>query len=96
MAFYAVLMAANERPAAETLAMFRRVAAGEFHRDPGSRYAEALAHYWVAYLTGRPDVVEQWLNARKLAPNTGWVSRWLTLPENPLDPAGRWPTIPIT
>lgn len=90
MTFYALLMALNKRPAKEGLDIFRRVAAGEFRGDrPESRYAEALSNYWLAYLTGRSDIFERWLDAHKLRPSSGWVARALTLPKNPVDPAGR-------
>jgi len=89
MAFLAVLMVMNKRPAKQGLAMFRRVAAGEFHRDTSdARYAEALAGYWAAFLENRTDVEERWSEACKLAPIKGWVARHLPLPTNPLDPAG--------
>ena len=88
MAFYAVLMALSKRPAKEALAIFSRVAAGEFHRDhKHARYAEALAHYWIAFLTNRSDVMERWLDAYRLKPGQGWVAQRLTLPDNPIDPA---------
>jgi tetratricopeptide (TPR) repeat protein len=90
MAFYALLMALNKRPAEEGLKMFTRVAAGEFRREADeSRYAEAFAHYWIAFLTGRADVMERWLDAFKLEPTKGLAARELPLPDNPIDPAER-------
>jgi len=85
MAFYAVLMGLSKRPARESLQIFIRVAAGEFRSDTAdSRYAEALAHYWVAFLIGRADVLDRWLDAYKLRPNKGFAARELPLPDNPL------------
>ena len=89
MAFYAVLMALNKRPAQEGLEMWTRVAKGEFRRDTDeSRYAEALADYWVAFLTNRDDVEDRWRNALKLRPTKGFAARELSLPSNAVDPSG--------
>jgi tetratricopeptide (TPR) repeat protein len=85
MAFYASLMALSKRPAEEGLQMFTRVASGEFRRDNArSKYAEAFAHYWIAFLTNRSDVVPLWLDAYKLKPSKGFAARELPLPDNPL------------
>ena len=89
MAFYAVLMALNKQPAQEGLTMWTRVASGEFRRDTAeSRYAEALAHYWVAFLTDRADVEDRWLDALNLKQTKGFAARELSLPDNAIDPSG--------
>ena len=90
MAFYAFLVVFNERPAKEALSLFTRVAAGEFRgkRDEW-RYAEAWAHYWVAFLSGRADTFQRWLDAMNLKPAKGFAARRLPLPDNPADPSER-------
>lgn len=87
MALYAILLGHGGR-AADSLAVLKRIAAGEFRRATDEcRYAEALAHYLVALATRRPDVVERWFDAYKLKPKKGFAARELWLPDNPVDPA---------
>jgi len=72
IAFYALLMTLSKRPAEDAIQMFTRVAAGEFRGNRDAwRYAEAFAHYWVAFLTSRADMLERWWDAMKLQANEG-------------------------
>ena len=68
--------------------MFTRVAAGEFRGNRDAwRYAEAIAHYWVAFLTSRADMLERWWDAMKLKPTKGFAVCYLPLGDDPMDPS---------
>jgi hypothetical protein len=86
MAFYAQLLILNRRRA-EALATFKRIAAdesGQSARNADARFAVSYARYVVAYLTGQQDVVARWLDAYRLLPKSGFASRHLVLPRNPI------------
>lgn len=85
MAFYVHLLVLNGKPAEQTVEICKKIAAGEYSkRARDSRYARALARYWLAYLSNQPDVVALWLEAYRLKPKKGWASRVLHLPDKPL------------
>jgi hypothetical protein len=86
MGVYAQLLQVNRRPRAEVLAILNKVANGEFdgRNRPEARYAVAHARYVLAYLTGQPDTVARWAQARALKPKRGFASNRLILPTDPL------------
>jgi hypothetical protein len=84
MNFYATLLTLNKRRP-EALRVYEDLIAGKFRPSrTNSKYAEAYAHYWLAYLTNRQDVVARWLDAYKLKPRRGFASDYLPLPDSPL------------
>ena len=88
MTLYALLLNLNQRRRQEVTAVLSRVVAGEFRRRPRlapeTRYAEAYAHYWLAYLTDRSDVLERWLQAYSLRTDDRFAKKYLPLPSKPL------------
>jgi hypothetical protein len=86
MGVYAQLLLVNRRPRAEVLAILNRVANGEFEgrRRPEAQYAVAHSRYMIAYLTGQPETVARWTQARALKPKRGFVANRLILPTDPL------------
>lgn len=87
MAFYGLLLMMDHRPVEESMPIFQRVFAGEFSGatpKASARYAEAFAHYMLAFVYSRDDVVARWLDAYRLKPKKGFASRYLYLPDKPL------------
>ena len=86
MGVYAQLLLVNRRPRAEVLAILNRVANGEFEgrNRPEAQYAVANSRYVLAYLTGQPETVARWAEARALKPKRGFASNHLILPKDPL------------
>ena len=85
MAFRAALLTLNKRPAREGLEVYKRIVAGDFARHrSASRYARAYAEYWLAHLTGRPDLIPLWSRAYAAKPAKGFAARYLPLPNSPI------------
>jgi hypothetical protein len=87
MGFYAQLLLINGRPRVDALAIFNRVANGEFSegRDNAeAQYAVAHSRYVLAYLTKQAETVARWAEARALKPKRGFSSNRLVLPNDPL------------
>lgn len=85
MAFHAFLLTLSGASRKDVTQIYSLVAAGAYRKNAEeSRYAEALAHYFLAYLTKRQDVVARWLDAYALRPSKGFASRYLPLPDKPL------------
>ena len=84
MLFYSLLLTLNKRPPSEAADVLESIAVGQFKsRTRSSKYAEALAHYYLAYLTNRGDLVDRWIEAAARKPKKGFAAQYLPLPEDP-------------
>ena len=86
MMFYAnLLVLDSKKPLDEVIDIYKKVAAREYVGLRGDhRYPVALAHYILAQLYRRPDVVARWLDAYALKPKKGFAALYLPLPDDPL------------
>ena len=87
MAFYALLLTFDKARRTEATRLLAKIVSGKFQRShitPQTLYAEAWAHYLLAFLIGRHDVLELWLKAHALQTDNRFCSKYLPLPKKPL------------